>query len=137
MRAGIACVMRTDHPLARRKEVDIRDLEPYSIITYLPQALFRGYVDRALSAAGIVPNITAQVSLSLTGIMLARYGAGVALVEPFLVKSMGLPGMVARPLKPRIEVKTLLIRHKATPYSKVMNEFVGTLGRIVAAESGQ
>src|SRR5487761_2165812 len=119
MRAGIACVMRSDHPLARRKEVAVRDLEHYSIITYLPQALFRRYVDRALSAAGIVPNITAQVGLSLTGIMLARHGAGVALVEPFLVASMGLPGLVARPLKPRIEVKTLMIRHKSAPHSKI------------------
>jgi DNA-binding transcriptional LysR family regulator len=137
MRAGIACVMRSDHPLARRKEVALRDLEPFSIITYLPQALFRGYVDRALSAAGIVPNIKAQVSLSLTGIMLARYGAGVALVEPFLVASMGLPDLVARPLRPRIDVKTLLIRHKSVPHSKVMNEFVSHLGRIVAAEQAQ
>jgi DNA-binding transcriptional LysR family regulator len=137
MRTGIACVMAADHPLARRKEAAVRDLEPYSIITYLPQALFRSYVDRALSAAGVVPNITAQVSLSLTGIMLARHGAGVALVEPLLVASMGLPGTVARPLKPRIEVKTLLIRHKTTPHSKVLNEFLGHLGRIVAAEPGQ
>jgi DNA-binding transcriptional LysR family regulator len=137
MRAGIACVMRSDHPLAHRKEVAVRDLERHSIITYLPQALFRRYVDRALSAAGIVPNITAQVGLSLTGIMLARHGAGVALVEPFLVASMGLPGLVARPLKPRIEVKTLLIRHKSAPHSKIMNEFVGHLTREVAVEQAQ
>src|SRR6202040_1826623 len=36
MHAGIACVMAGDHPLARRKEVAVKDLEPYSIITYLP-----------------------------------------------------------------------------------------------------
>jgi len=137
MRAGVACVMRADHPLARRKEVAIRDLEHYSIITYLPQALFRRYVDRALSEAGIVPTITAQVGLSLTGIMLARHGAGVALVEPFLVASMGLPGLVARPLKPRIEVRTLMIRHKSAPHSKIMNDFVGHLVREVAAEQAQ
>jgi DNA-binding transcriptional LysR family regulator len=137
MRAGIACVMQSDHPLARRKEVAVRDLAHHSIITYLPQALFRRYVDRALSAAGIVPNITAQVGLSLTGIMLARHGAGIALVEPFLVASMGLPGLVARPLKPGIEVKTLMIRHKSAPHSKIMNEFVGHLTRQVAAEQTQ
>ena len=137
MRTGIACVMAAGHPLARRKEVAVRDLEPYSIITYLPQALSRIYVDRALSAAGIVPNIVAQVSLSLTGIMLARHGTGVALVEPLLVASMGLPGVVTRPLKPRIDVKTLLIRHKTAPQSKIMNEFVGHLGRVIAAEPTQ
>src|ERR1700723_1816971 len=137
MRAGIACVMAADHPLARRKEVAVRDLEPYSIITSLPQALFRLYVDRALSAAGIVPNIIGQVSLSLTGIMLARHGAGVPPVEPPLVASMGLPGVVTRPLQPRIDVKTLLIRHKTSPQSKIMNEFVGHLGRVIAAEPTQ
>jgi hypothetical protein len=35
--------------------------------------------------------------------MLARHGAGVALVEPLLVASMGLPDTVTGPLKPRIE----------------------------------
>ena len=137
MRTGIACVMAADHPLARRKEVAIRDLEPYSIITYLPQALFRMYVDRALSAAGIVPNITAQVSLSLTGIMLARHGAGIALVEPLLVASMGLPGTVARPLKPRIDVRTLMIRHKTAPQSKILTEFIAHLNKTAAAEQAQ
>lgn len=137
MRAHIACVMRSDHPLARRKEVAVRDLERYSIITYLPQALFRRYVDQALSAAGIVPHISAQVSLSLTGIMLARYSDSVALVEPFLVASMGLPGLVARPLKPRIEVGTLLIRPRPAPRSKVMTDFIKHLNRIVEAERGQ
>jgi DNA-binding transcriptional LysR family regulator len=137
MRAHIACVMKADHPLARRKEVAVRDLERYSIVTYLPQALFRRYVDQALSAAGIVPHISAQISLSLTGIMLARYGAGVALVEPFLVASMGLPGLVARPLKPRIEVETLLIRPRPAPRSKVMSDFISHLNRIVESERGQ
>lgn len=80
-------------------------------------------------------NITAQVSVPFTGIMLARHGAGVALVEPLLIASMGLSGTVARPLKPRIDVKTLLIRHKTTPHSKIINEFVP--GRILAAEPAQ
>jgi DNA-binding transcriptional LysR family regulator len=137
MRTGIACVMAANHPLARRKEVAVRDLEPYSIITYLPQALSRIYVDRALSAAGIAPNIVAQVSLSLTGIMLARHSASVALVEPLLVTSMGLPDMVARPLKPRVDIKTLMIRHKTAPQSKILNEFIAHLMKTIAAEPTQ
>jgi len=72
-----------------------------------------------------------------SGIMLARHGAGVALVEPLLGASMGLPGTVTRPLKPRIDVKTLLIRHKTAPQSKIMNEFIGHLNRTIAAEPTQ
>jgi hypothetical protein len=50
---------------------------------------------------------------------------------------MDLPGTVVRPLKPRIDIKTLLIRHKTAPQSKIMNEFVGHLGKVLAAEPVQ
>jgi hypothetical protein len=50
---------------------------------------------------------------------------------------MRLPGTVTRPLKPRIDVKTLLIRHKTAPHSKIMNQFVAHLGKVIAAEAAQ
>ncbi|GGE36664.1 LysR family transcriptional regulator [Agaricicola taiwanensis] len=120
----IACVMRKDHPLATQEEVEVTDLSPYPIITYLPQVSFRPYVDRAMSAANVAPTINVQISIAITGIMLARYGAGVALVEPALVESMSIPDIVIRPLAPRIEAKTLMIRLKDAPQSKAMKDFV-------------
>lgn len=134
MRANIACVLPVDHPLAERTEIDVHELAPYSIITYLPQALLRSYVDRALSDAGVIPNITVQVGLSLTGMMLAKFGAGIALVEPLLLNSMQLPGLTSRPLRPVIEMKMLLIRHKLSPQSRTMTEFVSHLKRMVAED---
>src|SRR3546814_11976227 len=100
--------MPQDHPLAAREEVDIRELVDYPLITYLPHIQWRPFIDRALSEAGIAPTISVQVSLSITAIMLARYGAGVALAEPPLVASMTLPGLVVRPLSPRSEAKIFL-----------------------------
>ncbi|MEZ0167292.1 LysR family transcriptional regulator [Microvirga sp. TS319] len=131
---SIACVMPEDHPLANLEEVNIKDLAPYPIITYLPQIVFRPYVDRALSEAGIAPTIVVQVSVSLTGIMLARFGAGIALVDPLLVSAMGIPGLVVRNLNPRIEAKTLLIRPKAAPQSVVVNDFIDHLRQTVREE---
>jgi hypothetical protein len=58
-------------------------------------------------------------------ITLAYRGAVVAPVESLLVASMGSFGTVVQPLKPRIGVKTLLVRHKTTPHPKVANEFLG------------
>jgi DNA-binding transcriptional LysR family regulator len=133
LRSGVACVMRDDHKLAAQAEVALHDLDGLSVITYLPQALLRGYVDRALSDAGVTPRITAQVSLSLTGMALAYHRAGVALVEPFLLHSLPIPGLVARPLRPTIQVKTLMIRARAAPQSAVMARFVAHLRRFVAA----
>jgi hypothetical protein len=44
---------------------------------------------------------------------------------------------VARPLKRGIEVKSLMIRHKSAPHSKIMNELIDHVSRQVAAEQGQ
>ena len=124
---SLACVMREDHPLALHDEVQIGDLAPYPLITYLPQALLRPYVDRALGEAGISPEIMVQVGLSITGIALAFHGAGVALVEPQLLRALPLPGMIARPLLPRIEVKTLLLLHRSAPRSRLLESFISHL----------
>jgi DNA-binding transcriptional LysR family regulator len=135
MSTGVACVMREDHPLARRREIEVRELASHSIITYLPQNLLRGNVDRHLSEAGIAPRISVEVSVSLTGMTLAYYGAGIALVEPYLLSSMPVPGLVARPLKPRIELKTLLVRARASSRSAIMEQFIPHLRDTVAALS--
>ena len=131
---SIACVMRGDHPLAAQKEIHIEDLANYSLITYLPQAILRPYIDRALSQAGITPDIKVQVGLSITGIALAYHGAGIALVEPQLLASMPLPGLVSRPLLPRLELKTLLLLHKTRPPSRLLLEFVNHLKRFISEQ---
>lgn len=130
---SIACVMREDHPLAAHSEIHIADLAPHSLITYLPQALLRPYVDRALSQAGMAPDIKVQVGLSITGIALAYHGAGIALVEPQLLASLPLPGLVSRPLLPRIELKTLLLLHKTAPRSRLLLQFIEHLQQVATA----
>jgi hypothetical protein len=91
-------------------------------------------VDRAFSEAGIAPSIVVQISIALTGIMLARFGTSVALVDPQLVETMEIPGLVVRKLKPRIEAKTLLIRVKDSPRSVIFNDFVDHLHQQIGSE---
>jgi DNA-binding transcriptional LysR family regulator len=128
----IACVMPQSHPLANHEEISIRDLAPYSLITYLPQTTLRQHFDKAAAKSGVSPKIRVQVGISLTGMMLAYHGAGVALVEPYLLTTMPFSGLVARPLSPGIEFKTLLIRHKSAPTSNAMTDFISHLKRVVA-----
>jgi len=125
--SGVACIMPTTHPLADRAEIDVAELAGQPVITYLPQSAFRVIVDRTLGDQGIVPKVSVQVGLSLTGLMLAYHGAGIALVEPFLLASLPLPGLVARPLRPRIELRTLLVRAYGAPRSVAAEEFVAQL----------
>lgn len=126
-RNAIGCVMREDHPLAARSEVHVRELADHALITYLPQALLRPYIDRAFQEAGVVPNIAVHVGLSITGMALAYQGAGVALVELELLDSLPVPGLVARPLLPRIELETMLLLHKSAPRSRLQDHFLSVL----------
>ncbi|MDB5849054.1 MAG: LysR family transcriptional regulator [Rhodoferax sp.] len=120
----IGCVMRDDHPLAAHAGVDVHTLAAYPLITYLPQALLRPYVDRVFAQAGVVPKIAVHVGLSITGMALAYQGAGVALVELDLLDAMPLTGLLAKPLTPRIELQTMLLLHKTAPRSRVLEEFL-------------
>src|SRR3546814_12655189 len=83
----------------------------------------RGYVDNAFGEADISPNIKVQFSVSLTAMMLASYGAGVALIEPALLHPMIWPNIVMRPVHPAIEYKTWLMRQESVPLSLAMQEF--------------
>lgn len=124
---SIACVLPKSHPLAKKRSISLADLRTYPVITYLPQALLRPYVDKAMSDAAVALNVTIEVGLSVTAIMLAFNGAGIALVEPDLLDAMRLPDMVSRPLVPRVSFKTLLIRNRSAPRARIVDDFVDHL----------
>lgn len=127
MRAPIGCVMPARHPLAKRRTIRIRDLQPYPVVTYLPQALLRPYIDRALSDKKTALRITVETSLSSTGLVLAWHGAGITLMETALFAARPLPGFVARPLEPRVELKGLLLRPRGAHASLVLTDFIAHL----------
>lgn len=132
MLTRIDCVMPETHPLADKEYITTRDLANYPLITYLPQTMLRPHLDRAFGKAAVSPQIRVQVGISLTGMMLAYHGAGLALVEPFLLSTMPFSGLVARPLRPSIEFKTFLIRHKSASPSLAMTDFIRHLKAAVA-----
>ncbi|MBW6400042.1 LysR family transcriptional regulator [Roseomonas sp. HJA6] len=136
-RTSIACVLPHAHPLAQRASVPVTALAGQPIITYLPQNIFRGYVDKALADAGVTPRIIAQVSVSLTGIVLAQHGAGIALVEPLMLRSLSFPELAARPLDPAITFDTVLVRPRGAPDSTMLERFVTHLRRtLVERDAG-
>lgn len=126
-RAAIGCVLPARHALARRSAIRVADLAPYPVITYLPQALLRPYIDRALSEKKPALNISLQTGASSTAIMLAVHGAGIALVETALFSARPIPGFVMRPIEPRVELKILLLRPLHGAGSRVLKDFIAHL----------
>ncbi len=129
-RGRIGCILPAKHRLARKASVTMTDLAPYPVVTYLPQALLRAYIDRALSDTKVALNTTVETGTSSTAVMLAVNGAGIALVETALFAARPIPGFVARPLQPRIELKILLLKPRVATPSQALTDFVAHLKRV-------
>jgi DNA-binding transcriptional LysR family regulator len=123
-RVALGCVLPAKHPLAKRARIRVRDLAAYPIVTYLPQALLRPSVDRALGGKASSLRIPVETGTSATAIMLAVHGAGIALIETALFAAHPIPGFVMRPVEPRIELKSLMLRPRQGASSKVLEDFI-------------
>ena len=126
-RSQIGCILPTRHPLAKRRTIRVQDLAAYPVVTYLPQAILRPYVDRAFTDRSASPRVSVATATSATAIMLALHGAGIALVETALFQARPVTGLVVRPLEPRIELKGYLVRPREGAGSRVLDDFVAHL----------
>lgn len=134
-RASIGCVMPARHPLARRASIRVRDLAPYPVVTYLPQALLRPLIDRFLGDKPVPIRIAVETGTSATALMLAAHGAGIALIETELFRARPLRGFVVRPVEPRVDLRILLVRPRDAVASRVLDRFVAHLRSGFAAEA--
>lgn len=130
-RTAIGCILSSRHPLARRKSVRAQDLAGQRLVTYLPQALLRPYIDRAVGAHAAALEFPVQVGASATAIMLAVHGAGIALVETALFSARPIAGFVMRPLEPRVELSVLLLRARQGGPSALVDEFIVRLRAVL------
>ena len=128
-RVAIGVIMPARHRLARRRSVHVRDLLDLPVVTYLPQALLRPYIDRALQGLKRPLTISVETGTSATAVMLAVHGAGLALVESALFSARPVAGFVMRPIEPRIELKALLLRPRQPSESRLLDAFVAHLRR--------
>lgn len=119
--AELSCILPQDHPLARLDAVSIDDLVPYPIITYLPQALLRQHLNAFLKRP---LNIRFEVATSMTGIVLAFHGAGVALVESGLLAALPVHNLTSRPLIPEIQVRSHILWSSLRPQTALSRSFV-------------
>jgi DNA-binding transcriptional LysR family regulator len=123
----IGCVLPAKHALAKRKGIRVSDLADHPVITYLPQALLRPYIDRALSGRSTALNVVAQTGTAATAIMLAAQGAGIAMVETTLFSARPIEGFVMRPIEPRVRLRILLLSPLQVHASRVLTRFTAHL----------
>lgn len=131
-RAYIGCVVPRDHPLARKKTVDLRDLVGEQIIAFHEHTVVGHEIRRQISALGLPITISIATNQSLVACLLTKQRIGIPLIDPFTMLSGLFPELIALPLTPLIEMRPRLVFPPNRPLSIAAQEFVQTVTETIA-----
>ena len=125
-------IMPRDHALAR--------LRP--LIGFGPQTPYGDIVGRALALKSAPLRISTVVRFTPVACAMVRAGAGVAVVDEFVLRGRTWPELVSRPLAPKARVRAHLLTPRFEPLSRTAGAFVEILKGMVpalpkAAETGE
>jgi len=103
VREPLVVVLPERHPLARRRSLTLSALRDERFISF-PRRFAPGYYDALMAIcrrAGLEPNVVHDSSRLHTTLSLVATGRGVVLTGK-CVERLGRPGIVCRPLRPRV-----------------------------------
>jgi DNA-binding transcriptional LysR family regulator len=100
-RGDLVCVVGRDHPLAAAGTVTPRDLATWPLISFSRSLPLGRLVEQVFREAGVPRRIALEVNQSSTALALARAGAGVAVIDPFLLLDDRDHGVARLRLEPR------------------------------------
>jgi len=121
---GLACVMRSDHPLAARKLVKPSDLAGERVISSPESTPFGQTLQRAFGAAAERMNRDFEVTSSTTACWFAQAGVGIAVVDQASIAGGLLAGLEVRPFQSSERLSVRIIRNRYRPMSVAERAFV-------------
>lgn len=136
-KGAMICVMPENHPLANKKSIEITDLAGETLITYDDGDVLRAKVESLFEEFDVHPNLSLQVSQTITAIRLVHHGAGLALVEPFYFAAIQPPGLVARLISPVQQLSAYLIRPVDAIESAALTAFIEILRNIARSDKSK
>lgn len=131
-------IMPRDHALARLRVVRAADMAPYPLIGFGPQTPYGDVVGRALALKSEPLKISTVVRFTPVACAMVRAGAGIAVVDEFVLRGRTWPELVSRPLAPKTRVRAHLLTPRFEPLSRTANAFVDILrGLVPSAPANQ
>ncbi len=128
---SLTVICRTDHALAKLSTVTPNDLAAYPLIGYSPQTPYGMNVERALAASGKKIRFNTVVRFTPVACSLVQAGAGVAIVDDFVMRGRSWPDVISRPLAPRTPVHVHLLTSRQEPLSRLAQAFVTILAEFL------
>jgi DNA-binding transcriptional LysR family regulator len=126
----MTCVVRGDHPLAKKSVIRASDLRDESVISTGPGTRLGALVEEACLREGQpAPHIGIEASSSLAACMMVACGAGIGLVDRSIELSGKFDDLAFRPFRPRVEVKIQLVFPRDRPRSRASMQLADWLMR--------
>lgn len=129
-RCGLACVMRSDHPLARKKRVAPKDLIGQRVISSPETTAFGQTLRRAFGTAGAQMHKDLDCTSSTTACWFAQAGVGVAVVDQASIAGGVLAGLEVRPFQSDEQLEVRIIRNRYRPMSVTERAFVEAFDKV-------
>lgn len=127
---GLACVMRSDHPLARKKRVTPNDLVGQRVITSPESTPFGQTLLRAFGSAGAGMHQDMECVSSTTACWFAQSGIGVAVVDQVSIAGGLLAGLEVRPFQSTEKLEVRVIRNRYRPMSVTERAFADLFDKV-------
>lgn len=122
--SGLACVMRTEHPLAAKKIIRPADLKGQRIISSPASTPFGQALRRAFGEAIAQMHCDVEVTSSTTACWIAQSGTGVAVVDKVAIAGGLLSGLAVRPFQSSEKLEVSVMRNRFRPLSVIQKAFV-------------
>lgn len=122
-RCGFSCVMREDHPMARRASVLPAHLRGQRLITSPPDTPYGQALRRAYGAQASSLQLHAVVRSSTSACWLAQAGGGVAVVDRATVSGDNFRGLAVRPFRTPERLAVGILRNRYRPLSVLQKAF--------------
>lgn len=122
-RCGFACVMREDHPLARKRVIRPADLRGQRIVTSPANSPYGEALRRAYGPEAAQLSLDLEVRSSTSACWQARAGGGIAVVDRAAVAGETFRGLVVRDFQTRETLGVSILRNRYRPLSALQKAF--------------
>lgn len=134
-RAEVACVLRTDHPLAGCAVITPKDLAGQAIASYRLDTPLGRELLRTFRYAGCMLAITIQGTISIA-VEFASLGLAVALIEPSSLVENRPSLLTVKPFRPVTGALIQLLTPRGERRSRIAEEFRALIKQIASQRFG-
>ncbi|PWC28659.1 LysR family transcriptional regulator [Teichococcus aestuarii] len=130
-------VMRRDHPLAARRQVELPALVEHDLIATHARSLLRQRLEQHCRQAGLMPRYRFEAANGVVVCQMAAQGLGLALADPFVALSAAAPQLVMRRFRPAVPLPYGLFYPAWQARSETAQVFAGLVSEVAQRQAEQ